>query len=820
MKLPAIFCGALIALTGHAVARAASSDPLAPVGVGPAPAAAPVQPVTETLWGVKVTDDYRYMEAMTPPVVDWIKAEGVYTRTVFDDIAGLAALQTRVSGFTGSFGFVDEYARYGGREFYQERAPGANQFDLMIRDDGKVRRIVDTTALMAANGGRPLAINYIFPSPDGKKVAVGISEGGSEAAVLYVYDAASGQRIAGPIDRAQFGPTSWSDDGSTIYFIRLKKLGPNDAGTEKFRDPTLMVWNLTSDPTPLYGSLTGHGPEIGHDETPVLRLEPGATYGVFGSINGVQNERKLWLAPIADVAKPDAWKPFVDRSDGVTGAGIRGDDIFLLSHKDAPTFKILQVKAGEPLSAARTLVPAQPGRVIEDFSVAKDALYVSVLEGVYSRLLRIPTGTDRIEEVPLPSKGHIDSTFSDPREDGLTLSVSSWVSPPIEYRYDPAARSFTDIHLFVRGDIDPADFKVSDLQAKGHDGVMIPLSLIEPRRGAAPRPTVIEAYGSYGISNLADFSSRRAAFAREGINYAVCHVRGGGELGDAWRLAGKDANKHNTWQDLISCGEDLIARGVATKKQLFIWGGSAGGITVGRAMTDRPDLFAGVLDLSPSNNALRAEFSPNGPDNIPRVRHRDHRSGVQEPLGDGFDPACEAGCRLSGDPDLDRPQRPQGLALGAGQVRRGAGGLRVAQPGAVAGRCPERPQPGPDQGPGRPAGRRLDRLREVAFRRARLGPARSGSLGASRRQAGRGPVGRPSQPFADLPLAGAGLAAGLLALAFVFDAAAAGAGFSALVGVAAFALAARFSDFAAGAALAVEPLLVFVVFAAASSVPP
>ncbi len=616
MKLPALFSGALIALAAPALS-AAAADPLAPVGVGPAPATAPVTPVTETLYGVTVTDNYRYMESMSPPVVDWIKAQGVYSRKVLDDIPGLAALQQREEAFTGSFGFVGGYVREGGREFYLFRAPGADQFDMMVREDGKARKIVDTAALMAAHGGHPYAINYFLPSDDGSKVAVGVSEGGSEAAVLYVYDASTGAQIAGPVDRAEFGATSWSPDNATLYFIRLKALGPKDPGTEKFRDTTLEAWDLKSDPRPLYGPLVGHGPTFGHDENSALGVIPGVNYAVLASINGVQPERKVWIAPVADAEKPDAWKLVYDRDDDVVSADGRGDEMFLLSHKDAPTFKVLELRAGEPLASAKTLVPAAPGRVIEGVNAAKDALYVSVLEGAYSKLLRIPTGTDRIESVPLPFKGHIGGITSDVRVDGVTVDLSGWVTPPDEYRYDPAARAFTLVPLYVRGNIDPAKFKVTDLEAKGHDGAMIPQNLIEPAGASGPRPTVIEAYGSYGISNLSDFSTRRAAFPREGINYALCAVRGGGEKGDAWRLAGKDANKPNTWADLISCGEDLIARGVTTKKQLFIWGGSAGGITVGRAMTDRPDLFAGVLDLAPSNNTLRAEFSPNGPDNIP-----------------------------------------------------------------------------------------------------------------------------------------------------------------------------------------------------------
>jgi prolyl oligopeptidase len=145
----------------------------------------------------------------------------------------------------------------------------------------------------------------------------------------------------------------------------------------------------------------------------------------------------------------------------------------------------------------------------------------------------------------------------------------------------------------------------------------VPLSLVQPKGATGAQITIIEAYGSYGISELADFSVRRAAAMRQGITYGVCHVRGGGELGEAWRLGGKDENKHNTWEDLIACSEFLIARGITTKDKLFIIGGSAGGITMGRSLTEQPDLFAGVIDLVPEGNTLRSEFSPNGPPNVP-----------------------------------------------------------------------------------------------------------------------------------------------------------------------------------------------------------
>ena len=610
-------------LTGAAVLAAslgwaASGDPLAPVGSLTAPPVAPDKPVVETLWGRKVTDDYRYMETLDPATIAWMKAQGAYTRSVLDGIKPLKHLQDDVAKFSASFGLFQNYAFFGGRAFYEERTPGSDNFDLVVKDKSGTRKIVDIAALRAANGGKPFAVNYFLASPDGGKVAVGVSEGGSEEALITVYDAANGAKIAGPIDRAQFGATAWSDDSKTLYFVRLKKTTAKDAPTEKYKDATADAWDLKSDPVILLGATVNHGPKFNPTEFPVIGLSVGSPIALALSINGVQNELAMWFTPVAKVRDPKTtWEKFITREDGVTNLDMRGAEVFLLSHKDAPTFKVLSMHAGQPLSSATTLVPAQPDRVIESIHAASDALYVLVRHGAYSQLLRIPAGTKNIEEVPLPFAGHVGAAFSDPRTPGVTVDLSSWVVPSTAYAYTPVNKSFTDLKIGTHGDIDAANYVVRDLNAKAKDGVMVPLSLVQPKSAKGEQIALIEAYGSYGISELADFSVRRAAAMRQGITYGVCHVRGGGELGEAWRLGGKDANKHNTWGDMIACGEYLVAQGITAKNKLFIIGGSAGGITMGRSLTDRPDLFAGVIDLVPAGNTLRAEYSPNGPPNIP-----------------------------------------------------------------------------------------------------------------------------------------------------------------------------------------------------------
>ena len=164
-----------------------------------------MKPVTETLWGKRVTDNYRYMEALDPSTIAWMKAQGAYTRSILDAIAPRAALEAKIATFTGSFGFTRGYVSYGGRAFYGERTPGSDNFDLVVSDNAGKRKIVDVAAVRASDGGKPYAINYFLASPDGSKVAAGISEGGSEAASLFVYDAATGKQIAGPLDRADPG---------------------------------------------------------------------------------------------------------------------------------------------------------------------------------------------------------------------------------------------------------------------------------------------------------------------------------------------------------------------------------------------------------------------------------------------------------------------------------------------------------------------------------------------------------------------------------------------------------------------------------------
>lgn len=585
------------------------------------PPAPPQRPVQDTYFGTTLTDPYRYMEKVgDPEVTAWLKAEGRYTAAVLDSVPGHAALVKEMSAFTGAFAPADQAQRVQGVLFYQQRSEGADSFDLWTRDaSGKARKLVDVEQWRKQRGGVPQAINYFVPSPDASKIAVGISSGGSEDASLFVIDVTSGKVVAGPLALARFGVTGWTEDSRQLFVLLLAKQAAGAPEAEKFLHSRTALWDMKHEPVTLLGGNATGKVKVPAEMFPFLVTRPGAGTAMAQVINGTQSEMDLWTVPASKATDPAApWTPLATRDDAITLVDAVGDHVFLLSHKDAPTFKVLALKAGEPLSAARTIVAAQPGRLIEGIAAAADGLYVYARRGVYSELFKVPLDGGPEQAIALPIKGSVTGVFTDPRAPGAVLALDSWVTPTRTFAYDPGSRRLEDLKLErVPKGYDPAAYVVSDLTAKAKDGTAVPLSYVENRNARRPQLLLLYAYGSYGMSQFPAFSPRWGMILKQDIAFAVCHVRGGGELGDAWRLGGKDANKPNTWRDLIACGEDLVARGYTTRDKLFIMGGSAGGITMGRAMEERPDLFAGVIDMVPAANAVRQEFFSNGVPNIP-----------------------------------------------------------------------------------------------------------------------------------------------------------------------------------------------------------
>jgi prolyl oligopeptidase len=323
----------------------------------------------------------------------------------------------------------------------------------------------------------------------------------------------------------------------------------------------------------------------------------------------------VYLAPLSQINDAKApWVKIADVSDAIANVALHGDDIYLLSHKDASRYKILRIKASDPTIAhAQTVVPAS-SVVIQDFGVAQDALYFRVLDGGVQKMRRLDFNGDKVSELPKAPTGGIGGFATSPQVAGMLYPIQTWISPQRWFKFDPLAGATSDTGLISASSLDTGGYQASELQARAADGTLIPLSIVS-RKGIAldgTHPTLLTGYGAYGISLTPSFISGQLALLERGGVVAIAHVRGGGEFGEDWHNAGKQATKPNTYRDLIACAEFLVSKGYTSSAHLAIRGGSAGGITVGMAMTERPDLFRVVLSDVGDSNALRAEYETDG----------------------------------------------------------------------------------------------------------------------------------------------------------------------------------------------------------------
>jgi prolyl oligopeptidase len=617
---------------------------LHPQSVYPSPPpAAPVRPVTDDYFGIKVVDFYRYMENLKDPEVEgWFKGQNNYTSAMLARIPGRQALLERIKVLDESAParVFDVRRLPDGRYFYQKRLASEDVAKLYTRTGlSAEEKLVLDPQKYAAQGGPHWSINYYAPSFDGRYVVVGVSPGGSEDAVMHIVDLTTGKETGETIDRGWFGSPAWRPDGRSFFYNRMQKLGPDSPPTDRELKSRVYLHTVGHDPDKdpvVFGFEVSPRVKITPVDIPFVSTAPGAAYAAGLIAHGVQNEYTLYLAPLDSVHGAEApWQKLCDVEDDVTGLDARGDDLWLLTHKDAPRFKILHTRLSHPDVAHAQVVVPQGEAVIQNISAAADALYVQELDGGIGRLVRLPADGGPVEQVKLPLDGSVAIAASDQRVAGVLLDMTSWTKARTIYAIDPKSRAVTDTRLQPAGPFDaPADLVSVEVMVPSYDGTLVPLSIVH-RRGLqldGSHPALLNGYGAYGITSDPNFDPKRLAWLERDTVYAVAHVRGGGEYGEDWHRAGMKLTKPNTWRDLIACAEYLIGKKYTTSSRLGISGGSAGGILVGRALTERPDLFAAVINLVGASNTLRAEFSPNGPPNVPEFGSVKTQPGFEDLL--------------------------------------------------------------------------------------------------------------------------------------------------------------------------------------------
>jgi prolyl oligopeptidase len=593
----------------------------------------PAKPATTRYHGMEVQDPYRWLEnTANPEVAQWMKDASAHATQTLAARPGRERLFAAMLSYDSAVSArVARLAREEGDQwFFERRAAREDQFKLMLRQGlaGADRVLVDPEQLQRETG-KPHAINYYTPSPGGRFVAYGVSAQGSEAAVLHLLDTRSGKRIGAPIDRADFGNVNWSPDGRYMLFTRLQALKPGMPLTAKYqRSQTLLLERGAplSHARPVFGVGTP-GTRIADAEIPSAGFTQDGRWALGVVFNGTQSEISLYLAPARSLyqGRP-RWRRLLSPDDKVTNVAYMHDTLYLVSHRDAPRSKVLEVPLADfDLARARELVAASE-RVVTAVAAAADALYIEARDGNIKRLFRHRWRSGLVEEVKLPTEGSFSLSgeeggmgAADPRFPGVLLDLQSWNRAPRIYAIDANGVAL-DTGLQPAGPHDaPAHVVVTEVQVPSHDGVLVPMSIIHHKdvQLDGTNPTLLYGYASYGSTEEPYFSLSRLAWLDAGGVFAVANPRGSGVYGQDWYKAGFQASKPNSWKDFIACAEWLIERRWTSPQRLGILGGSAGGILVGRAMTERPELFAAVIPAVGALDMLRAEETPNGIPNIP-----------------------------------------------------------------------------------------------------------------------------------------------------------------------------------------------------------
>ena len=582
--------------------------------------ATPQRPVTDTYFGQKVTDNYRWLEDTNSPEVQaWFKAQGDYTAQVMATIPGRDSLVNTLVRYDGlKAARIGGITRRGGRYFYKKTLPAENVGKLYYRTGATGPEVLLFDPSTYAQG-KKYAVSYFVPSEDGRQLALGVAEGGGEISTIRVLNVDTKTLYPESIYPSWFGVSGWSPDNKGFLYTAQR------SGDAKSMDMLLNTRSLYH----TVGTAPAQDRELfSRAKYAKLPIKPEdllfVTYSedykyILGILGGVDPRLNAFIAPATELLRPTInWQRLAVPADSVLGTAVVNDRLYLLSTRHALRGRLLVTDARHPNLKTATVVLPEQTRKLESLSVGKNYVFVTLNDGLNTTAKQLNLRTNQWENLPLPIVGSTDVRPLEPTSDDCLLYLTSWKQPETIYAYNPATKQ-AKISAFNVPASYPglADLVVEEVQVPGLDGTPVPLSIIYNKNVKRDGQAVcfMTGYGAYGISADPYFSPRTLALLNQGVVVAETHPRGGSEKGQAWHLAGQKTTKPNTWKDFIACGEYLVKNHYTSPQHLIGEGTSAGGILIGRAITERPDLFAAAISNVGLSNMLRFENTPNGPNN-------------------------------------------------------------------------------------------------------------------------------------------------------------------------------------------------------------
>ena len=574
--------------------------------------------------GVSVRDPYRYLEdPHDPRTTTWLEAQGQLMEAERGTWSSRERFVGRVGELLGSGAISPPYIR-GDRTFFTKRNPGQQFAVLYVRDTADSHTNPDTARVlidpMAMDPEGHTTLDSWQPSKEGDLIAYQISQGGNEESDVYVMNVETGEIIEGPISRCRYSPIAWLKGGSAFYYVR--RIAPEFLSeSERHFHRRVYLHTVGTDPVTdilVFGSgmnMTNYyGVSVSRD----------GRWLEVSSSEGTEPRNDLW---IADLTTSEPTSPSFELVQGDVDAQTsitfgRDGRAYIFTDKDAPRGTVLVTTPGswDP-SSWKTLIPEPRDAVLESVTLLDgegldqdQLLVVRTSHGVAEMAMHDARGGAPLYNIELPGAGTIGGPVEHIDGGPITwLVYTDHTTVPTVYEFDARTRELT-LYATPPGAVKAPEVHSELITYPSLDGTLIRMFIISPTgKPDKPRPTILYGYGGFGIPLQPGYSAAILAWVESGGVWAIANLRGGGEEGEQWHRAGMLAQKQNVFDDFHSAAEYLIGKSWTTSEQLGIYGGSNGGLLVGAAMTQRPELFNAVVCVAPLLDMIRYVESELGP---------------------------------------------------------------------------------------------------------------------------------------------------------------------------------------------------------------
>jgi prolyl oligopeptidase len=575
-----------------------------------APAQARTVPFEETVFDHKVSDPYRWMEdeANATQTTEWVKKTTAFEMAQLAQLPGRHRLRDDILKASRAGVVYRDMREAGGKLFALRLDSEASVFKLIVRQGGDERVLFDPAA---EKGETPTTVDTFAPSPSGNLIAVHTAAGGAEIGPIRFLDVATGQWRDDEI-RPVWGEfyASWFDD-SAVLFTRMGP-GVGDVALQHMQGGVHYLGRPVSGDKLLLEPPAAVAGRVSTTEMPLLMVHRESSW-VTGAFVGATPDSRVAVARAADAQRGSvSWREVATYDDHVSWWDMRGDWLYAVVTKDAPNGEVRRIGAAKGTMKDAALVLPGTDDVLSGIVAARDGLYVVTLKDGVNGLLFLPDGRTPAKRVDL-EPGTIAGATPAGDGSGITFGLTTWTRNTRFMR--ARAGVVEETPLASATDASASHISTILTEATSADGTRVPLTILAGNdlRKAGAAPTLLDAYGGYGLVISPNYDVRLFPWIQRGGVYAVCGVRGGGDKGRAWYDAGRGPNKPNGHADLIACAERLIELRYADQAHLAVTGTSAGGVMAPPAALKRPDLFRVVLSRVGLVNPTRLAVAENGP---------------------------------------------------------------------------------------------------------------------------------------------------------------------------------------------------------------